>query len=189
MNQRISLTDQVHTFIRKQLAIGDIAIDATMGNGYDTVFLAKLVGLQGVVFGFDIQQQAVELTRLRLQTENILDNTTLFNTSHSNINAIPTQYHGKVKAIMFNLGYLPGSDKTVITQSKSTLIALNKSIKILVSKGIITVTAYPGHKGGEQETEHIEQWCKQLNPKDYMTHQINSSEKVTAPKAFIILKN
>lgn len=189
MTKRISLTEQAHVFIQNHLDINGIAIDATVGNGYDTLFLTKQVGPQGLIFGFDIQQQAIESTHLKLHTENALDNMTLFNTSHIHIDKIPAQHHGKVNAIMFNLGYLPNSDKTIITQSQSTLMALNKAIELLAAKGIITITAYPGHKGGAEETEHIKLWCEQLDSQYYTTHQINSSEKITAPKLFVVLKD
>ena len=190
MSRRISLTAQAHKFIQKYLNIGDIAIDTTVGNGHDTLFLARQVDKKGLVFGFDVQQQAIESTQKRLYTDLVFKNCTLFNTSHENlIEFIPNQYHGTVKAIMFNLGYLPGSDKTVITQKDSTLLALNQAIKILAPNGVITIMAYPGHSGGDQETKQIKQWCKQLNTDEFIVKQINSSEKDSAPVLFTIEKD
>ncbi len=189
MSKRISLTVQAHQFILKYLNVGDIAIDATVGNGHDTLFLARQVDRKGLVFGFDVQQQAIESTQTRLSTDLIFNNNTLFNTSHENlIEFIPNQYHGKVKAIMFNLGYLPGSDKTVITQTDSSLLALNQAIKLLASSGVITIMAYLGHSGGDEETKQIKQWCSQLNLDKYVMEQIYSSEKDSAPVLFTIQK-
>lgn len=189
MNKRHSLTTQAHQFILRHLKAGDIAIDATVGNGHDTLFLAKQVNDKGLVFGFDIQQQAIESSQTKLSNDLVFKNTTLFNTSHENLNEfIPTQYYGKIKAIMFNLGYLPGSDKAVITQTTSTLFALNQATELLAAEGIITIMAYPGHSGGKEETKQIKQWCEQLDIDRFVIEQINSSEKETAPVLFCILK-
>ncbi len=190
MNKRISLTTQAHQFIQCHLNAGEIAIDATVGNGHDTLFLAGQVDRRGFVFGFDVQQQAIESTQTRLRADLVFKNSTLFNTSHANlIEFIPNQYHGKVKAIMFNLGYLPGSDKAVITQADSSLLALNQAIKLLASSGVITIMAYLGHSGGCEETQQIKQWCCQLNIDNFTVKQIDSSEKDSAPVLFTIQKD
>ncbi len=190
MNKRVSLTTQAHHIIQKFIQTGDIVLDATAGNGHDTLFLAKQVGQQGKVFSFDVQQQAIVSTKSRLQAENIIDNVELIHACHSTMkNTIPPQYHGKIKAIMFNLGYLPGSDKRIISKADSTLAAIQQSISLLADTGIITIIAYPGHSGGELETEKIKQWYQQLNPKHYTQQLIYSSEKITTPRLFIIQKH
>lgn len=190
MNKRASLTAEAHRILLDCLNTGDITIDATVGNGHDTLFLAQQVGKQGFVFGFDVQQQAIISTKSRLQSENFIDNVQLIHACHSTLeNAIPPQYHGKIKAIMFNLGYLPGSDKRIISKTDSTLAAIQQSIILLAPTGIITITAYPGHSGGELETENIKQWFEQLSPKHYTRQLIYSSEKITAPRLFIIKKH
>ena len=188
MSKRISLTTLAHNLIEKELTEGDIVIDATIGNGHDTAFLAKQIGRQGTVFGFDVQQQAISTTQFHLEQAKF-ENFCLFHASHSEMDRhIPTQQQGKVKLIMFNLGYLPGSDKTVITQTNTTLIALNKSIILLAPNGIVTIAAYPGHSGGEVETEQVKLWCEQLDPLLYTFEQIRSSEKANAPRLFIVRK-
>ncbi|MCK4840475.1 MAG: class I SAM-dependent methyltransferase [Methylococcales bacterium] len=189
MTKQVSLTSQAHHFIQQVLSLGDIAIDATVGNGYDTLFLAQQVGKHGKVFGFDIQKQAIEATHAKLESEYNTTNLTLIHDSHSNMSEhIPIQFHKKIKAISFNLGYLPGSDKSVITHAKSTLTAVNQSIDILADTGIMTIVAYPGHIGGNIETKEIEQWVKQLLLSKYSIQIINGSEKATSPKLFIIKK-
>ncbi len=123
MNKRLSLTTLTHNLLEKKLTKGDFVIDATVGNGQDTLFLAKKVGRQGGIFGFDVQQQAISSTQLLLK-QNQFENFCLFHANHSDMDIyIPQQQHGKIKLIMFNLGYLPGSDKTIITQTNTTLIA------------------------------------------------------------------
>ncbi|MCF6249940.1 MAG: 16S rRNA (cytosine(1402)-N(4))-methyltransferase [Methylococcaceae bacterium] len=190
MNKRVSLTTQAHHILLNYLNTGDITIDATVGNGHDTLFLARQVGKQGFVFGFDVQQQAIISTKSRLQSEDFIDNVELIHACHSTIeHAIPPQYHGIIKAIMFNLGYLPGGDKRIISKTDSTLAAIQQSITLLAPTGIITITAYPGHSGGELETEIIKQWFEQLSPKHYTRQLIYSSEKITAPRLFIIKKH
>ena len=52
-----------HTLMEKAASNGDIVVDGTVGNGNDTVFLAKLVGPTGKVYGFDIQKEAIERTK------------------------------------------------------------------------------------------------------------------------------
>jgi 16S rRNA C1402 N4-methylase RsmH len=189
MNNRLSLTAQAHAIIQTYLNTGDIAIDATLGNGHDTLFLAKQVGIHGIIFGFDVQQQALKATYSRLVNDSLADNIKLFHASHSVMDAyIPVQYHTQIKAIIFNLGYLPGSDKVITTQAKSTLIALQKSTRLLATDGIISIIAYPGHSSGAIESNHLMQWCKQLNPKQFCVKIIHSSDIITAPRLIIINK-
>ncbi len=189
MTKRVSLTTKAHNIIQQYLATGDYAIDATIGNGHDTLFLSRQVGIDGRVFGFDIQQQALDSTQSILESEHISNNTQLFHVSHSKMEQyIPTQFYGKIKVIMFNLGYLPGSDKCLITHADSTLLALNQSISLLAPSGILAITAYPGHQGGDEETGQIKQWCNRLCAKQYTVQIIHSSDKKTAPILFIIRK-
>lgn len=184
-----SLKAQAHQFILDHLKAGEVAIDATVGNGHDTLFLAKQVSVQGILFGFDVQQQAIESARAKLDGDSMFKNISLFNTSHENMTEfIATQYHGKIKAVMFNLGYLPGSDKAIITKANSTLVALNQAIELLATHGVITIMAYSGHPGGEEESKKVKQWCNQLNIDEYRVKQINSSETLSSPSLFNILK-
>ena len=190
MNNRISLTAQAHSIIEQHLLVGDMAIDATTGNGHDTLFLAKQVGISGKVFGFDLQQQAIDSTQSRLKDEGFADNTQLFLSSHSNMQqCIDADFYGKIKVIMFNLGYLPGSDKSIITETESTLSALEQAIELLIKSGILTIAAYPGHPGGDTETQAIEQWHQQLDSQQYSVKTFYSSEKDTAPRLYIIQKH
>ncbi len=90
---------------------------------------------------------------------------------------IPVQYHGKISAIMFNLGYLPGGDKTIITLANSTLLALNGASRLLSAGGIITLLAYPGHDGGDIETVQVKNWCEQLDTNHFTVHVFNHGRK------------
>jgi hypothetical protein len=200
--QHISLVNVAHDLINDVLHPGDNAIDATIGNGHDTLFLVEQVSPSGRVFGFDIQQAAIDSTGLKVRPccrtgERVLSNTflrpeclTLIHANHAEMaKKIPVQYHGKISAIMFNLGYLPGGDKSIITQTDTTLAAINIASRLLSSKGIITILAYPGHHGGDVETDQVKNWCKQLDKNQFKTSIVYSSgNKESAPRLFVIRK-
>jgi predicted methyltransferase len=165
MKKRISLVDKAHELAGARLYPGAVAIDATVGNGYDTLFLLQKAAPAGRVYGFDIQQSALESARDRITNPVFLDCLTLFHRSHAQMDEmLPQAQHGRVSAVMFNLGYLPGGDKSVITRTESTLAALSAASRLLSPQGIITIIAYSGHAGGAQECEQVRQWCAQLDP-------------------------
>jgi len=151
-------TARAHREIAAVLREGDTAIDATAGNGHDTAFLAKLVGETGKVIAFDVQEQAIASTRERLAAHDLLDRVTLIHGSHASIadHAQP----GSVAAVMFNLGYLPGADHAVITQTAETLHALDEALRTLKPDGILTIVCYPGHEGGDRESAAVVTWAE-----------------------------
>lgn len=188
--KRISLVNLAHDLVRDILRPGDIALDATVGNGHDTLFLAEQVAPSGHVYGFDIQQAAIDATLEKFRKTHKADCLTLIHASHADMDRkIPEQVHGKIRVIMFNLGYLPGGDKSIITQTDSTLTALTVAARILACGGIITLLAYPGHPGGDQETGQVKHWCEQLDAGQFEVNTMYSSEhKDTAPRLFVIRK-
>jgi len=188
--QRISLVNTAHTLIKEVLHTGDIAIDATVGNGHDTLFLLEQVSPSGQVFGFDIQQAAIESTQEKSLQIPHPECLTLVHASHADMaNRIPVHHHGDISVIMFNLGYLPGGDKTIITCSDSTITALQSASQLVSSQGIITIMAYPGHSGGDLETAQVKNWCNQLDDKHFKSSIIYSSEnKASAPILFVVQK-
>jgi hypothetical protein len=188
--KRISLVNTAHSLIRDILRPGDIAIDATVGNGHDTAFLVEQVGPSGRVYGFDIQQAAIDATLEKFRHSEHSDCLTLLHASHADMDErIPADLHCRINAIMFNLGYLPGGDKNVITLTGSTLAALTAAGRILAVNGIITLMAYPGHQGGDQETDQVKIWCEQLNPEQFKVSTIYSTaQKESAPRLFVINK-
>jgi len=188
--KRISLVNTAHDLIRDIIRPGDIAIDATVGNGHDTAFLAEQVGPSGRVYGFDIQQTAIDSTLEKFRQNMLLDRVELLLASHADMDEkIPADLHGTIRVIMFNLGYLPGGDKSVITLTDSTLAALTAASRILAVNGIITLLAYPGHQGGDQETGQVKIWCERLNPEQFKVSTIYSTaHKESAPRLFVINK-
>ena len=188
--KRLSLVKEAHAAILRSLQPGEIALDATVGNGHDTQFLAEQVGTAGHVYGFDIQVEALTAARLKLEQHDLSNRVTLIHDSHAHIaEAIPKSHHGTIKAVMFNLGYLPGSDKSVITQTESTLAALNAATEILAPKAVLTVLAYPGHAGGDIETGEVQNWARHLDSRHFSVNFIAGTErKSTSPSLIIIEK-
>jgi tRNA G37 N-methylase Trm5 len=139
---REHITTHAHRFIDKVLAKDMIAVDATAGNGYDTLYLAQRAK---AVIAFDIQPQAIDATRQRTQG---LSNVTLVLDSHANL----AKHVQAMDLIVFNLGYLPHGDPAVITQTSSTLDALKAAIPLLKDRGHLLITGYRGHPGGLDET-------------------------------------
>lgn len=161
----ISLTEQARTFITPALAAGGYAIDATLGNGHDALFLARGVAPDGKVFGFDIQAAAIANTRRRLQSAGLDDLFFPCHEGHENMaERLLEAYGQRFHAIMFNLGYLPGGDKGTTTHGKSTLAALRACEELLRPGGRLTILAYVGHPGGTSEAELVAQWALGLDP-------------------------
>jgi SAM-dependent methyltransferase len=190
MSSFLPLPQQAHNFLAPLIENGDCVIDATCGNGYDCLFLARQVAPLGLVYGFDIQQSAIIATQQRIEQAGLDANTQLIHAGHQTMrDHIAIKDKGHIKAVMFNLGYLPGSDKKIITRSETTLIALNSAISLLAPVAIITILAYPGHEGGEQETTQIKNWCQQLDSTLRVKIIDSPQPKATAPQLFVLQKN
>ena len=130
---------------------GDFVIDATMGNGHDTAFLAELVGPSGEVFAFDIQKEALINTEQKLTELNLLPQTTLFPLGHEHLHAVLDE-ETEITAAIFNLGYLPKSNKEIITKPTTTKQALDGLLPHLVKGSRIILVVYYGHnEGGSEE--------------------------------------
>ncbi len=148
-----------------------LALDATAGNGFDTEFLADLVGDTGMVLALDLQESAIESTQKRLINAGLAERVHLKAICHSNLlsivkNLALSDSHGPkpICAAMFNLGYLPLGDKSIITQKQSTLAALTATIELLHPNGILSVLSYPGHLGGNEEHLSVEDWFSKISP-------------------------
>lgn len=153
-------TELLHLLLRPEISDGDFAIDATAGNGHDTCFLADAVGPSGRVLAIDIQQEAIESTRVRLEREGLLGRVELHLGSHSGIAEISGERVPSV--IVFNLGYLPGGDHAVITRTGETLAAMEAAAEILRPGGILAVVCYPGHEGGDGEAVAVSKFLSSL---------------------------
>ena len=175
---------QLHKhFILTHLKEGDIAVDFTMGNGHDTEFLSKTVGPTGHVYAFDIQEQALASTAEHLHRSGCPDNYTLVLDSHHNVK----QYVDvPIKAGMFNLGYLPGGDKSVTTMRATTLPAIEAAIDLLDRDAILLVAVYPGHAEGEAEGKLICEYLSSLSRHKVCATRINILNSPTSPFFIVI---
>jgi 23S rRNA U2552 (ribose-2'-O)-methylase RlmE/FtsJ len=180
-----SLTQLAHNVIRRIVQPGDIVIDATAGNGNDAQMLATLVGAAGRTIGIDIQQSAIDNTANRLTKAGL--NADLRLGDHASELA---KLHASglcVKAIMFNLGYLPGSDKHITTQSTSTRAAIQSACEMLMPTGALTIIAYRGHAGGLEEAAIVEQWIAELPTDRFETSRIEGDPtQATSPVLFVV---
>lgn len=150
--------------IERALFPGAVAVDATLGNGHDALWLCSLVGESGRVYGFDVQREAVERSRARLAEAGVESRATLILDGHQNMGSyVPPE---SADAVMFNLGWLPGAAHGVTTRTETTLEAVNAALKVLKEDGVMTVCVYPGHDEGARERDALLSWARSLDPKE-----------------------
>lgn len=177
-------TELAHSLIRQTLRPGRWAIDATVGNGHDTLFLAQQIGAGGRVFGFDIQEKALASARKRLEE---LPQISLHHAGHERMTEIlPGDAKGRITAIMFNLGYLPGNDHSITTQSETTIAALDQALSLLAVKGLITLVLYTGHPGGAEEATDVLAFAKGLPAHFAASHFVRLNSAAPAPELLAI---
>lgn len=156
-----------HHLLEESIAQGETVIDATCGNGNDTLFLSKLVGDEGHVLAFDIQEQAIKNAK-QLLIDNKRTNISFIYDSHAHTsNYLAKEMEGMIGGAIFNLGYLPKSDKMIITQEESTITAIDTILHYLKKDGLIVIVVYHGHEGGKQEKEAIIKHMVHLNQKEF----------------------
>jgi tRNA A58 N-methylase Trm61 len=160
--------DRILPYAKKLLEMavtsGDVVVDATLGNGYDALFLANLVGENGKVFGFDVQEEAIRTSTERLKQHGVADRVTIFHDGHEHLTThLPIEHHGKVKAAIFNLGYLPGSDKSIVTKPETTITAIEQLLELMVPEGIIILVIYHGHTEGALERDALLRYCQEID--------------------------
>lgn len=164
--KNLQITAYTQHFIRQQVMLGDICIDATMGNGNDTALLSQLAGKRGRVLAFDIQKQALEHTEERLKRDNCPENYQLLLESHENMDVYAEAE--TVSCITFNLGYLPGGDHSVATRADSSKRAVESGLKLLKKGGLMTLCIYSGGDTGYQERDEMLVFIRQLDPHKYL---------------------
>jgi predicted methyltransferase len=180
-----------HQLLCEVLEHGDLAVDLTAGTGQDTHVLAEAVGTKGQVVAFDLQAEALGQTKQRLQkhaffVKSVPDDTEIPRTygvylvqaCHSSLNKIISH---PVKAIIANLGYLPGGDKALVTRSDSTLAALSQSLELLVPGGRLSVTVYPAHPGGAEEGSAVNNFFCSLSRENWLVLSLRVANREEAP--------
>ena len=172
--------EMAHDFLAQVITQEDIVVDATMGNGHDTLFLAKLAKQ---VYAFDIQEQALEKTSQRLQ-EAGLTNVELLLQGHETVD----QFVREAKAGIFNLGYLPSADKSIITQPQTTIEALEKLCHLLVKGGRIAIMIYYGHEGGDIEKDAVMDFVSQLPQQEYTATIYRTLNQINNPPFLVMIE-
>ncbi|KAK3217786.1 hypothetical protein Dsin_011756 [Dipteronia sinensis] len=186
-------TEVAHLVWKHVVRKGDMVVDATCGNGYDTLAMLKLVADEsgtGRVYGLDVQGEAL------VNTSALLDETVdqaekqlvkLFNICHSKIEEVVPK-DTSVRLVAFNLGYLPGGDKTVITKSETTLLAMEAAERILIQGGLISMVVYVGHPGGREEMETVEAFASRLPVDQWICCKFQMINRPLAPVLVFLFK-
>ncbi len=180
----IDLIELEKSLLLPHVKKGGTAVDFTMGNGHDTLWLSEAVGDGGHVFAFDVQERAMENTARRLD-ENGRKNCTLILDSHENVQKYVNE---KICAGMFNLGYLPGSDKKITTMRRSTMAAVSAAIGLLDTDGGLLIAVYPGHEEGTLEGEMLDRYFAGLDRKEICVSKLKIVNSPSSPFFFLAEK-
>jgi len=187
-----------HSLLLEVLQPGDLAVDLTAGKGRDTLMLADAVGPGGKVVAFDVQAEALVQTAARLKAAG---HSTLFWPEGEPIPAAPGCYlvqgcHSslqnsvgqQLRAVIANLGYLPGGDPAQVTCSLTTVAALQQSLQLLEAGGRLAVTVYPGHSGGAEEGAAVLEMLKDLSSAAWQVLQLVVANHGMAPYLLVAEK-
>ncbi|WP_406835023.1 class I SAM-dependent methyltransferase [Lactococcus lactis] len=188
--------EMAHWMLKDIIKTNDVVVDATMGNGYDTQFLAEL---GANVYAFDVQEEALNATEKRLDDAGIKNQ--IFEKNLSNLLTEPSvnlvlSGHEKlseyvkepIKAAIFNLGYLPKTDKSVVTNADTTLTALDALTNQLVVGGRIAIMIYYGHEGGMEEKNAVIKWTSSLPQKDWEVTSYAPLNQIHTPPILVLIE-
>lgn len=174
-----------HHFLRATVRPGDAVIDATCGNGHDALFLARLVGCDGKVWTFDVQEEALSAAEKLLSGEGCLPWLHLVRDGHERIGE---HVREQVRAVVFNLGFLPGREGGVVTRPETTLAALEQATELLLPGGIITIAVYTGHPGGAEEAAAVGQWSAGLPSRIFNAWQSRQLNRSAAAPYLVLVE-
>lgn len=175
--------------LKMAVAEGDIAVDCTIGNGHDTIFLADLVGQTGHVYGFDIQKEAISATSEQVLNSGFTDRVTLCQESHARLlEQIPPSDHHRIRGAIFNLGYLPGGDKEIVTLAESTITAVEQLLSVMEKEAVIVLVVYHGHPEGQVERDALLDYVTSLDQKKAHVLQYRFMNQVNNPPFIIAIE-
>lgn len=179
--ENYQITEWCHHFIKEQVCEGDYCIDATCGNGHDTSLLCRLVGENGLVAGFDIQEGAIEKTKERLRENGLEKRARLFCCGHERMDEVlfsdpicekmtghTENEYGCVSCVVFNFGYLPGGSHELATKAATSVEAIEQSLRLLKKGGLISLCIYSGKDSGFEEKKVLLDYLKELDSRKYL---------------------
>lgn len=182
--------DLAHMYWKQLLTPGSCVVDATCGNGYDTLALSQMVLSEkrdGCVIAIDKQQQALDAARqlLAIHLPNKkLSHIFFYQQCHS---SFPNQIAKEsVSLIVYNLGYLPGGDKHLTTLSATTIQSLEAALPLIMPGGAVSVTCYPGHDTGKLEEEAVLKFASTLDPQQWSCCHHRWVNRRNAPSLLLI---
>ena len=179
------ITEVNKIFLEKVIEKGDVVIDATMGNGYDTVYLGNLVGENGKVYAFDVQEEAIKSTRKKVERDNMTSRVELILDGHENMDKY---VEGEVSCVLFNLGYLPRADHNIITKPETTIKAIKHSLNLLKPHGVISIAIYTGHEGGMEEKNSVYEFVKNLDQNEFNVLESGFINQINNPPQLILVE-
>jgi hypothetical protein len=181
---RVRLTRAAADWVTASLPEGGFAVDATVGNGYDTLFLADRVGKSGRVLGFDVQKMALNNASELIRFAGNLDRVRLVLGCHSGL-ARALMGYPRVDAAMFNLGYLPRGDRRIVTRPSTTIPAIAALAERLAPNGRISIIAYRGHPEGPEEYQAVRAFLEQRT--DLEVRELTGDpENESGPRLFLV---
>lgn len=179
------VTDINKLYLEQVVKEGDVVVDATMGNGYDTKYLAQKVGESGFVYSFDIQEAAIKSTQKKLVKENLEDRVKLILDGHENMDKY---IEGKVSCVLFNLGYLPRCEHMIITKPNTTIKAIKHSLNLLKPHGVISIAIYTGHPGGMEEKNSVYEFVKSLDQSEFNVLECGFINQINSPPQLVLIE-
>ena len=179
------ITDINKLYLEQIINEGDIVVDATMGNGYDTRYLAQKVGENGFVYSFDVQEEAIKSTRKKLEKENLQERVKLILDGHENID---NYIEKKISCVVFNLGYLPRAQHMIITKPNTTIKAIEHSLKLLKPHGVVSISIYTGHPGGLDEKNSVYDFVKNLDQREFNVLECGFVNQVNNPPQLVLIE-
>lgn len=180
----IDLLEVEKSLVTPHIVSGGTAVDFTMGNGHDTLWLSKAVGEDGTVFAFDIQQQALDSTE-KLLCENNVSNVKLILDSHANVKNYVSE---PICVGMFNLGYLPGGDKSITTKHESSIAAIIAGTELLAPNGALLIAVYPGHAEGTIEGNAVRELLSSYDRKKLCCSEFHIVNSPSSPFFYLVEK-
>ena len=163
--KKYQITEYCHHFAAEHIREGDCCIDATCGNGNDTLFLCGLVGKKGKIYAFDIQETAIENTRLRIRRAGCEKRVVLVCDGHERMKEYVSE---EVSAVLFNFGYLPGGDHSVATKPETSVAAVEQGLSLLRTGGVMSLCIYSGGDTGYEEKNALLAYLKHLDQKKWL---------------------